>query len=206
METSQIPDVQKKLSSEEKISGSGKKKKSVPADTTHQESVIDVDITKVSPPGGEEESAANDPSNKTPVRASKPVDRISVHPIAMKSVRKPSVDQMKCVSKPSVDPMKRRTTAVPETTVPAKVMRVETSTSKPTTRGVPNRISLQKKSVAAVTGEGNSRDKMDPALASSTSNVNRKAGQGSAPSAAKADAPKKMVTRRVVRGGHGSEL
>jgi len=172
-----------------------------PAKTIPQETVIDVVASKVSP--AEEAGTTEDTTivaedkSKTPVRATrhaKPTERMSVHPIVMKSVRKPSVDNMK-----------RRTTMVPESTAP-KVMRTEMgpTSTKPTiqSRGVV----IQKKPVAAIVGEGSARDRMDPALASSTSTLTRKAGQTAAPTTKADQAIKKTVTKRAVRGGRGSEV
>jgi hypothetical protein len=92
----------------------------------------------------------------------------------------------------------------PESSAPAKMTRVDTSMlCKPTmqTRG----FAIRTKPVAAVAGEGNSRDKMDPALASSTSNLTRRVGQHTSSSAAKADASKKTGIKRVAKGGRGPE-
>jgi hypothetical protein len=93
----------------------------------------------------------------------------------------------------------------PETTAPPKMARMDarvTTTSRPTVRGG----AIPRKPVAAVTGEGNSRDKMDPALASTATNFTRRVGQPTSSSMAKTDAPKKTVPKRVVRGARGSEI
>jgi len=172
-----------------------------PVKTVTQQSIIDV--AKESPVEEERSVVVHqvpadvvEEGAKTPVRTdrqAKPLQRATVHPIAMKGVRSTSVENIN----------KRRITVAPETTAPPKMTRMDTGvTSRPTVRGG----AIPRKPVAAVTGEGNSRDKMDPALASSTVNLTRRVGQHTSSSMAKADASKKTAPKRVVRGARGSEI
>lgn len=94
----------------------------------------------------------------------------------------------------------------PESSAPAKMTRMDTGTMATGKPAVQTRsVAIRTRPVAAVTGDGNARDKMDPALASSTTNITRRVGQHTSSSSAKADTSKKTVAKRVVRGGRGPE-